>query len=43
MLADPNGEIAVILLVNTSLSGPERRAYLEIFEALWAHAKSLRR
>jgi len=42
MLADHSGEVAVILFSNTSLAGPDRRKYGEIFEALWKHGESVR-
>jgi CubicO group peptidase (beta-lactamase class C family) len=42
MLADREGKIGVILLVNTSLSGEDARAPLAIFDALWKHAEALR-
>jgi len=42
MLADPSGNVAVILFTNTSLGGSDRRAYGQVFEALWAHGESVR-
>ena len=42
MLASHDGNVAVILFTNTSLAGPERRKYGEIFEALWARGETLR-
>lgn len=42
MLADPAMEIGVILFQNTSLSGPDQRASLTIFDGLWSYAESLR-
>jgi CubicO group peptidase (beta-lactamase class C family) len=42
MLADRSGEIAVIVMMNTSLSGDERRTYSVILNALWKYAESLR-
>jgi CubicO group peptidase (beta-lactamase class C family) len=42
MLSDVGREVGVILLLNTSLSGPERRAYGAIFDALWKYGESLR-
>ena len=42
MLADTARNVGVILFVNTSLSGNERRAYGAIFDALWKHGESLR-
>ena len=42
MLADTAKEVGVILLLNTSLSGPDQRAYLAIFDALWKYADALR-
>lgn len=42
MLANLDGDVAVIFFMNTSLGGTERRASAAIFDALWAHAESLR-
>ncbi|MCL4212503.1 MAG: beta-lactamase family protein [Gemmatimonadales bacterium] len=42
MLSDLSGEVGVILLMNTSLSGPDQRASTAIFNALWNHAEALR-
>ena len=44
MLSDPSLEMGVILLVNTSTpqSGPENRAYLDLFQALWKYAEALK-
>lgn len=42
MLADLTGEIGIVLFVNTSVSGPDQRSMIEILNALWAHAESLR-
>jgi CubicO group peptidase (beta-lactamase class C family) len=44
MLAEPSGEVGVVLLVNTSTSteGPGQKAYAAVFNALWAYAESLR-
>lgn len=43
MLAVPSGQIGVVLLVNTSTSteGPGRKAYFNLFDALWKYAESL--
>ena len=41
MLADLGGEVAVILFLNTSLSGPDQKAASAIFDALWKYAESL--
>ncbi|HLA63578.1 MAG TPA: serine hydrolase domain-containing protein [Rhodothermales bacterium] len=41
MLADLEGETGVILFMNTSVSGADRRAANEIFDALWTYAESL--
>jgi CubicO group peptidase (beta-lactamase class C family) len=42
MLADREGNIGVILFLNTSLSGQDARASLAILDALWKYAESLR-
>jgi hypothetical protein len=42
MLADLSREVGVILFANTSLSGPDQRAYSAIFDALWARAVALK-
>lgn len=42
MLSDTAREVGVILFLNTSLSGPDQRAYAAIFDALWKYAESLR-
>jgi CubicO group peptidase (beta-lactamase class C family) len=42
MLADLSGEIGVVMLVNTSLSGDEQRATAAIFDALWEQAAAWR-
>jgi CubicO group peptidase (beta-lactamase class C family) len=42
MLSDTAREVGVVLIVNTSLSGPEQRAYAAIFDALWKYAEALR-
>jgi CubicO group peptidase (beta-lactamase class C family) len=42
MLSDTAKEVGVILFLNTSLSGPDQRAYGVIFDALWKYAESLR-
>jgi len=41
MLADLSGDVAVILFLNTSLSGPDQKAASAIFDALWKYAESL--
>jgi hypothetical protein len=41
MLADLSGYVGVILFMNTSLAGPDQRAYLTILLALWEWAESL--
>jgi CubicO group peptidase (beta-lactamase class C family) len=43
MLADVSGDIGVVLVTNTSLSGSDFRAYRDIYQALWDYAESLRR
>jgi hypothetical protein len=42
MLSDLAKEVGVILIVNTSLSGEQQRAYGAIFDALWQHGEALR-
>lgn len=42
MEADLTGEFGIILFTNTSLSGPDRRSFVEILNAVWAYAESLR-
>jgi CubicO group peptidase (beta-lactamase class C family) len=42
MLSDLAKEVGVILIVNTSLSGEQQRAYGAIFDALWKHGEALR-
>ena len=42
MLASHDGNVAVVLFANTSLAGPDRRKYGEIFEALWKHGESVK-
>jgi hypothetical protein len=42
MEADLAGEIGIILFSNTSLAGPDLRSFIEILNALWVHAESLR-
>ena len=41
MLASPDGRTGVVVLSNTSLSGPDQRASVEILTALLAYADSL--
>jgi len=42
MFSDLSKEVGVILFVNTSLSGPDQRASVTIFAALWKHAVTLK-
>jgi len=42
MLADLTGQTGVILFMNTSVSGADQRSTVDILNALWAHAESLR-
>jgi CubicO group peptidase (beta-lactamase class C family) len=42
MLSDLTGELGVIYISNTSLSGSDQRFPLEIFNALWKYGESVR-
>lgn len=42
MLATLSGDIGVIVLSNTSLSGPDQRAFGEILQAVWTRAERMR-
>lgn len=43
MLANLSGDVGVIMIMNTSVSGPEeQRAVSAIFDALWGYAEALR-
>ena len=42
MLSNLSKDVAVVIFVNTSLSGPEARVYNDIFKDLWEHAEALK-
>ena len=43
MLSNLGKDMAVVLLVNTSLSGPAAKVYTTLLEDLWKHAEALKR
>ncbi len=38
MLANPSGDVAVVLFVNTSVDDRDGKVYAQLFDALWLHA-----
>ena len=42
MLSNLSKDVAVVIFVNTSLSGPEAKVYNDIFKDLWEHAEALK-
>ena len=42
MLSNLSKDVADVIFVNTSLSGPEARVYNDIFKDLWEHAEALK-
>lgn len=38
MLANPAGDVAVVLFVNTSVDDRDSKVYVQVFDALWQHA-----
>ena len=42
VLSNLSKDVAVVIFVNTSLSGPEARVYNDIFKDLWEHAEALK-
>ena len=42
MLSNLSKDVALIIFVNTSLSGPEAKVYNDLFKDLWQHAEALK-
>ena len=42
MLSNLSKDVAVVLFINTSVTGPEAKAYNDIFKDLWQHAEALK-
>lgn len=42
MLSNLSKDVAIILFVNTSVTGPEAKVYNDLFKDLWQHAETLK-
>ena len=41
-IVEARKDVAVVLFINTSVTGPEAKAYNDIFKDLWQHAEALK-